>query len=309
MSDIILHHYPNSPFAEKIRLILGFKQIKWQSVIIPVIMPKPDLTALTGGYRRTPVMQIGADIYCDTALISEVLERISPAPSLYPAPLAGLARTLSHWADSALFWAAIGHCFQPAGIESMFGHLTPEQIKAFTDDRAQMRGNAPRMAPAEATGHLAEYLRRLEDMLADGKPYLLGQHPTIADFSVYHPLWYVRNAKSVAGILDATPTLLTWLVRMAAFGHHEFEKMRSEQALAIARDGTPVATDGTPFVNSHGVERGDRVTITPTDYALDPVEGELVLSTANELAVRRSDERGGTVVVHFPRIGFRLKKA
>ena len=309
MSDIILHHYPNSPFAEKIRLILGFKQIKWHSVMIPVIMPKPDLTALTGGYRRTPVMQIGADIYCDTALIADVLERISPTPSLYPEPLGGLARTLSHWADSALFWAAIAHCFQPAGIQSMFGHLTPEQIKAFSVDRAQMRGNAPRMAPAEATGHLAEYLRRLEDMLADGKPYLLGQHPTIADFSVYHPLWYVRNAKAVAGILDATPKLLTWLVRMAAFGHHEFEKMSAEQALAIARDSTPSATDGAPFVHTHDVEPGEKVTITPTDYALDPVEGELVLSAGNEFAIRRSDERAGTVVVHFPRVGFQLKKA
>lgn len=309
MSDIILHHYPNSPFAEKIRLILGFKQIKWQSVMIPVIMPKPDLTALTGGYRRTPVMQIGADIYCDTALIADVLERISPAPSLYPEPLGGLARTLSHWADSALFWAAIAHCFQPAGIQSMFGHLTPEQIKAFSVDRAQMRGNAPRMAPAEATGHLAEYLRRLEDMLADGRPYLLGQHPTIADFSVYHPLWYIRNAKAVAGILDATPKLLTWLVRMAAFGHHEFEKMSAEQALAMSRGSTPAATDGAPFVHIHDVEPGEKVTITPTDYALDPVEGELVLSAANEFAVRRSDARAGEVVVHFPRVGFQLKKA
>ena len=74
MSQPILHHYPTSPFAEKIRLILGYKKLAWQSVIIPRIMPKPDLTALTGGYRRTPVMQIGADIYCDTALIADVLD-------------------------------------------------------------------------------------------------------------------------------------------------------------------------------------------------------------------------------------------
>jgi glutathione S-transferase len=309
VSDIILHHYPNSPFAEKIRLILGFKQIKWQSVMIPVIMPKPNLTALTGGYRRTPVIQIGADIYCDTALIADVLERISPMPPLYPEPTEGIARTLSQWADSTLFWTVIAHCFQPAGIQSMFGHLTPEQMKAFSADRVQMRGNAPRMSPAEATGQLAEYLRRLEDMLADGKPYLLGQHPTIADFSVYHPLWYVRNAEAVAGILDATPKLLTWLVRMAAFGHHEFEKMSAEQAVAIAHDSTPAASNDVPFINTHGIEPGERVTITPTDYALDPVEGELILSAANEFAVRRSDERAGAVVVHFPRIGFQLKKA
>jgi len=56
MSELILHHYPNSPFAEKIRLILGHKKLPWKSVFIPMIMPKPDLTALTGGYRKTPVL-------------------------------------------------------------------------------------------------------------------------------------------------------------------------------------------------------------------------------------------------------------
>ena len=71
---MILHHYPTSPFAEKIRLIFGHKRIDWQEVIIPMVMPKPDLMPLTGGYRKTPVLQIGADVYCDTALICDVLE-------------------------------------------------------------------------------------------------------------------------------------------------------------------------------------------------------------------------------------------
>ena len=69
MDTLILHHYPASPFAEKIRRVLAFKQLAYRSVIIPDVMPKPDVLALTGGYRRTPILQIGADIYCDTALI------------------------------------------------------------------------------------------------------------------------------------------------------------------------------------------------------------------------------------------------
>ena len=81
MPDLILHHYPGSPFSEKIRLVLGYKKLAWKSVIVPAIMPKPDVVALTGGYRKTPVLQLGADIYCDTALIARVLERLAPAPS------------------------------------------------------------------------------------------------------------------------------------------------------------------------------------------------------------------------------------
>ena len=85
MTDMILHHYETSPYAEKVRLGLGLKGLAWASVEIPVIMPKPDLTALTGGYRKTPVLQIGADLYCDSQLIMRELERRHPSPRpLFP---------------------------------------------------------------------------------------------------------------------------------------------------------------------------------------------------------------------------------
>lgn len=307
MPDLILHHYPGSPFAEKVRCLFGFKQLAWKSVHIPVIMPKPDLIALTGGYRRTPVLQVGADIYCDTALIAEVLERMAPQPSLFPAPVAGLARILAQWADSALFVAAIAHAFQPAAIPGILGG--PEQVKAFADDRAAMRGNAPRMSMAEASASLAEYLRRLEDMLADGSPFLLGERATLADFSAYHPLWFVRRAEPVAGILDAAPRVLAWMDRIAAIGHHCHTEIQSGEALAIARAVVAAPGSSQPFVGLHGAALGDQVRIAPTDYGCDPVAGELVISTATELAVRRNDERAGNVVVHFPRLGFALKPA
>lgn len=83
MTDIILHHYKISPYSEKVRL--GLKGLAWRSVEIPMIMPKPDLTALTGGYRKTPVLQIGADVYCDSQLIMRELEPRHPIPSFYPA--------------------------------------------------------------------------------------------------------------------------------------------------------------------------------------------------------------------------------
>ena len=307
MSDLIFHHYPNSPFSEKVRLVFGFKQLVWKSVLIPVIMPKPDVVALTGGYRRTPILQIGADIYCDSALICDVLDRIAPTPSLYPAATEGLARTLAQWADTTLFWTAIAYAFQPAGLQSMFANLPPEQLQAFAADRLAMRAGAPRMPAAEATIALTDYLDRLQNMLADGRAYLLGSMPCIADFSVYHPIWYVRRVQSLSSILDRAPALLAWADRMHALGHHQSDKMTSTDAITVAQNGTSQINDAA-MVDAHGVSLGERVTITPSDYAMDPVEGELVIATSSELAVRRSDERAGTVVVHFPRIGFVLKK-
>ena len=62
MTDLILHHYPTSPFSEKVRLVLGMKRLSWRSVTVPILMPKPDVVALTGGYRRTPFMQNSGEV-------------------------------------------------------------------------------------------------------------------------------------------------------------------------------------------------------------------------------------------------------
>ena len=121
MADLILHHYPQSPFAEKIRLILGLKGLDWRSVHIPMIMPKPDLVALTGGYRRTPVLQIGADVYCDTALMADVLEHLAPEPALFPPSHKGLARVLAQWADTTLFQVAMAYRACGPGVDGSFG--------------------------------------------------------------------------------------------------------------------------------------------------------------------------------------------
>ncbi|MFE8595496.1 glutathione S-transferase family protein [Archangium violaceum] len=308
MSRLLLHHYPRSPFSEKVRAILGFKGLQWTSVFIPPIMPKPDVIALTGGYRKTPLLQIGADIYCDTALIADVLERLAPTPTLYPVESTGLARTQAQWADSALFWAAIPYTFQPAGLKAMFEGLPPEQAKAFLADRAAFRANVPPMAIAEATGAMRLYLEQLEAQLGDGRHWLLGVSTSIADFSVYHPLWFIRRAGAAASILDSHPRLMAWMERMQAIGHGTYDKMESGEAVALAASSKPRPTDGEAFLDLHGLSRGARVTVAPTDYGLDPVEGELVLSRPNEVAVRRVDARAGEVVVHFPRLGFQVRK-
>jgi glutathione S-transferase len=202
MSDLILHHYPTSPFAEKIRLILGYKQLAWKSVFIPMIMPKPDLTALTGGYRKTPVLQIGADIYCDTALICDVLEHLAPTPTAYPDAVKGAARIVAQWADSALFTASMAYNFQPAGVAQVFAGAPAEGVQAFVADRTAMRGGAARMASADATGTYKSYLRRIASML-HGQDFLFGTQPCVADFAVYHPLWFTQDrTPALAGILD-----------------------------------------------------------------------------------------------------------
>jgi glutathione S-transferase len=313
MANLILHHYPTSPFSEKIRLIFGWKQLAWKSVVIPMTLPKPDAIALTGGYRKTPFLQIGSDIYCDTALIGDVLERLQPTPSLYPEGQKGLARTLAQWADDKLFWAAMAYNFSPKGAAQMFGGGTPEQwgpiAKVFAEDRAKMRVAVPRMTPADAAAAYKSYLRRFANML-DTQPYLLGGSPCIADFSAYHPLWFTRHCTSVmAGILEATPNVLVWMDRMAALGHGAMEKCSAAEAIALAAASTPMAFADEVFQDEHRIPLGSLVSITSDTFGPEPTEGELIAATRTHYSLRRTDERAATVHVHFPRIGYVLKKA
>jgi glutathione S-transferase len=310
MPDLILHHYPTSPFSEKVRLILGHKKLNWQSVNIPRIMPKPDVIALTGGYRRTPFLQIGADIYCDTALICDVLEHRQPEPTLYPEHLKGAARVLAQWADSTLFWAAMGYSLQPRGAAAMFEGAPPEVAKAFAADRGAMTVGMTRLRPADATAAYRSYLRRIATML-EGQDYLLGAAPCVADFAVYHPLWFSRRRVPVmAGILDATPAVLAWMDRMEAIGHGRFDKLSATEAIAQCAASTgPTALIDAFFQDEHGIPLGSRVTVAAESFGPEPTEGELVAATRTRYTLRRVDERAGLVHVHFPRIGFTLKAA
>lgn len=309
MTDLILHHYPRSPFSEKIRLILGYKKLAWKSVVIPAILPKPELQSLTGGYRKTPVLQIGADVYCDTALICDVLEHLAPSPTLYPEPEKGMSRILAQWADGTLFWAAMAWNLQPKGAAELFAGAPPEAAKAFGEDRAKMSGTGmTRLRPADAAAAYKSYLRRLSDML-DDKPFLLGEVPCITDFSAYHPLWYTRRMDSVKGILDLTPAVVDWMDRMAAIGHGALEKFDATDALAVAKAAQPhtLLTDST-FQDDHGIALGSAVTIRAESFGLEETPGTLVAATRTHYTLARTDERAGTVHVHFPRIGFVLRK-
>lgn len=313
MTDLILHHYATSPFSEKVRLILGYKDQPWKSVTVPVILPKPDVMPLTGGYRRTPFLQIGADIYCDTALIAQVLESIHPLPRLVPSEHAAALFAMAQWADTTLFWASATFVMQPAGFQSLFGGMPEEFVKAFVEDRKAMRagGTGLRTPPQEAASTLHVFLAQLERQFASGEHiFLFGEQPTVADFSVYHCLWFVRRATGVAGILDAHPEVVAWMHRVAALGHSQAQPMTPAEALDVAKAATPRALTepNASFDDRYGLPKGTRVTVAAVDYGVDPIEGELIVSTRDTVGVLREDARVGQVVVHFPRVGYAVRK-
>jgi glutathione S-transferase len=300
MADIILHHYETSPYAEKIRVALGIKGLAWSSVQIPRIMPKPDLMPLTGGYRKTPVMQIGADIFCDTQLILREIDARQPSPSLNPHP--GVGDALAWWAEKAMF--------TPSVIVG-FAKIADQLPEDFKQDRAKFSGRNFDPAAMKAMlpyqlDQLRAHFDWLDRALGDGRNFLLGESPGTPDLAAYHCVWFVqRNAGKSAAPLGAFARLLAWAERMAAIGHGRRSELTSQRALEIAKAATPAAAPAAVDVSDPaGRKPGQRVKVTPDDVGKDPVVGELVRSSAQEIVIKRTDPQVGDVHVHFPRAGF-----
>ncbi len=303
--EIIFHHYPTSPFSEKIRVAFGIKQLAWRSVEIPNMMPKPDLMPLTGGYRKTPVMQIGADIYCDTQIILRELERRFPTPSIFPIKN-GLAYAIGFWSDRLFFMPSVGVVF------GEIGHMVPE---AFKQDRAKMSGNTfSTEAMAAAAPFAKDQWRAHADFVAetleDGRDYMGGPKPGAADIHAYMNFWWIKAAlPHLAGaMMEEFPKVDAWVARVAALGHGKPTPMDSKEALAIARAATSDAQPATDAADPRGLKSGDKVTVSADDYGRDPVAGEIVFSNRHEIAIKRNAPEVGDVVVHFPRAGFVVAK-
>lgn len=299
--ELILHHYDPSPFSEKVRLVLGLKRLAWRSVIVPMVLPKPDLMPLTGGNRRTPVLQIGSDVYCGTNLIAAELERRFPEPTIYPGSSRGLCAMLALWADQILFLPSSRYAIRCSN------HFPP----GFHEDRAAMRSHATlsdERLRAEAPHYMEQLqlqLAYVEQTLADMRPFLLGEQPSLADFSVYARVWWAQLFGGDKGELAALPRVTTWARRIAAIGHGTRHEMAPQEALAVAAAAAP------EFLTSATAESrpriGQQVSIATEGFGPDPVEGEIVAITEEAVALRRHDLRVGEVVVHLPRQGYEIQ--
>jgi glutathione S-transferase len=308
MHDIILHHYPFSTFSEKVRAALGLKGLAWRSVEIAALPPRPLLTPLTGGYRRAPVMQIGADIYCDTNVILPALERLAPAgTSLYPKGSEGVAQGLGFAWERQMWVPIIGVLVHFIGE-----HIPPEFIKDRKEGYLMIDISKAAMAP-QFEQHL-QFVRAqigwLKQALA-ARPFLFGSAPSAADLACWQTIYLLRKncPPEVDALLGLAP-LVPWYDRIAAYGHGTPTVTSAEQAFQAARAATPIpVTHLLPDGDPGGLKAGCPVTITPDDNARVPVKGTLVAASDSEVVIHRKDAQAGDLHIHFPRLGFDLVAA
>ncbi|WP_373082804.1 glutathione S-transferase family protein [Zhongshania sp.] len=302
-NSIILHHYENSPYAEKIRLMFGFTNTRWHSLLSPVYPPRPNVDPLTGGYRRIPVAQIGADIFCDTALIAQEVATVTGSSALDSASAEGDALALMKQAEEKAFFAAVGAVPPLRLLGTMLRSFGPIGTYRFAKDRSSLlRGGTSRPpAAAKAAGVLQSFLDALEARLA-AYPWVGGDAPTVADFACFHPLWlHVScNRKPLA----AGANVLRWYKAVEEFGHGQRKEITQAEAFAAASASQPRAL---PTSTQHGpLQIGQVVQVAPQDYGVVPVMGRLAAVTENRIIVARESSAFGTLHVHFPRAGYSL---
>ncbi|MEG3086665.1 glutathione S-transferase family protein [Sphingomonas sp. PB4P5] len=294
MPNLILHHYDRSPYSELLRLALGIKGAAWRSVIIPSIAPKPDLVPLTGGYRKTPVFQIGADIYCDSAIAIEAIEA-QPGPTLFPGPLGRLAALVAQQAGGATFSHAVGSAMATV-IDRIPDEFLDDRKKLFGLDRDRIKQAAPHL-----TAQFTAWLVRLDDALADGHAFLGGDAPGYADCAAGMTVWFQGNFGLKDARLAPFAHVAAWSARVEAIGHGSPSTMTAAEALDAAQVSEPKVTEQVDV--DSGFTAGQSVTVRTEDPGADPVAGTLARLTPRDIVVLREDPRVGTVAVHFPRLG------
>lgn len=306
-SEVILHAYPQSPVAEKVRVAFGIKGLSWRNVEIPRLPPKPMLTALTGGYRRTPVMQIGADMFCDSQCIIRELERRFPSPTFLPTPDQGLMWCLSRWTDGALFDITVRHILGAAG---------DGLDKDFAADRGRLYlgedwAAALKQANADLP-HLAAQVRAplswLNTQMSDGRSFLLGSQPAAIDAQFYHVVWFLRGRWAYGpSFLSEFKDLVRWEGNIRSIGHGTFKDMDPAEAILRAKNLEPASQTGVAPNDPQRLSVGQPLTVQPdVNGGEQPVTGILRYADAETVVIDRYSEEVGNVCVHFPRSGYRI---
>ncbi|MDE2488726.1 MAG: glutathione S-transferase family protein [Alphaproteobacteria bacterium] len=300
--ELILHHYDSSPFSEKPRVMFGIKRLAWASVIQPVIMPKPELVPLTGGYRRIPVLQAGADIYCDTQVILAEIEARAPEP-----PVArGGDWAVNIWADRLFFQATVA---------VVFGEIGDSVPDAFVKDREALSGRpfdmgAMKAAAVPMQAQWRAHAAWIESGLSSTE-FLGGSTPSLADVAAYMNIWWLSAAARAKAdeLLDGMPRTRAWRTRMAGLGHGERREATGREALDAARANEPSPAPGHDACDPLDLAPGEAVTVSADDYGRDPIAGRLVALTPERVVIARETPDLGRLHVHFPRIGYAVARA
>jgi glutathione S-transferase len=261
---------------------------------------------MTGGYRRIPVLQVGADMYCDTQLILRELERRCPTPSFFPDGDDGLPFAFSRWSDSTVFVeCCVRMAFAPVA-DSLPPELVADRARLYlgpTGDFKKEQADMPHVI-----AQFKPQMGWIEKRLNSGGPYIHGPEPGMNDLLAWYIVWFVKGRYPDADALFADfPKINAWSDKMTAIGHGNPTDMSKGDALAIANSTSPEPAQTSGTNDAQSLVPGMNVAVSAIgDSGEVPVSGAIRCVTMDSITLDIHHASCGDVAVHFPRVGYRV---
>jgi len=226
LDELLLYDASDSPFCLKARICLQLKGVPFRRV--PVTLGRLRELRRLNPLGQVPVLVQGTEVIVDSSRIARHLEARYPEPALIPRdPTARAYATLvEEWADEALYFIVAAFKWlnpvnRRAAVENTVSEMTGAALRPLVGHllvRRERRRYAA-WGHTEATlGALEERMRENVTALAgllDGRPYLLGRRPMLADVAAFAQLcWLGRYVER--RLLAETPAVQQWLERLAA---------------------------------------------------------------------------------------------
>ncbi|KAG1466468.1 hypothetical protein G6F56_004685 [Rhizopus delemar] len=301
----------SSPSVILVEWALKKNKVDYKQVLISRVEPRPERRPLDGGYRRTPIVQIGNHTYCDTKSIFAELERRFPEPSFYPTgphgePTESLVKSFGRWLDSALFMSLVTQLPADA-LDDAFLKDRGEFLKRDLD-RATLKSKAPFLRPA-----LKAELELLQTFVAErsenGDKWVLGTDAlSLLDLHVAMSTWFASGLVGNDWVKENFGVLNNHLGKTLAYVKAEEATSKvaieAKEAIEIAKKEELEVVEA-KHDGSLPIQLGTTVSVIPTDTGVVPSVGNLVYSTTEETIIEHKDnEYGTTVYIHFPVIGY-----
>lgn len=224
---IELYQFELSHYCEKVRFILDYKGLPYKKIEVTPGIGQLEVYRLSG-QRQVPMIKDGSEVIADSTAIAEYLDTKYPESPILPSDpkQRGLCLLIEQWADESVGVNARkcmidGMAHDPAFRQAFLPSTTPDLLKT-------VLGAVPNelFGVLELGVGLTSETRKsaLDAMKRDltalcfllmGQPYLVADHPTLADFAVAGLTMYVKfpsgpyldipdalKGKGVPGIAD-----------------------------------------------------------------------------------------------------------
>lgn len=188
--QVRLYQFITSPFCAKVRKILEYKGVAFETVEVDYIERKELL--LASGQIMVPALTMeSGETVADSERIAERLEAAYPEPTLFPPGLRGVHRALARYIDSAVYDAVMRVAMPD--VHEHWRRQGAESLALFRMIRERRFGAGffERLAAERDTNleRMRQTLAPFEESLADNA-FVLGRIG-LADFALYGQLHFL----------------------------------------------------------------------------------------------------------------------